>query len=126
MTPSVAMAIGRKTTHTMTIDPASFRGPAGQIHLVDGRVFRVVQPIGIADYEFVRDSGALAPLIDQGLVLEGEEVDVAELGENVPDGGLVLEHRKIPFLSYPYEWPFAALKAATEAGMLPQSDTSGK
>ena len=83
--------------------------------MVDGRIFRVVQPIGIADYEFVRDSRALAPLIDQGLVLKGQEVDNVELGENLPDGGLVLEHRKIPFWSYPYEWPFAALKAAALA-----------
>jgi hypothetical protein len=30
----------------------------------------------------------------------------------VPQSELVLEHDVIPFISYPYEWPFALLKRA--------------
>ena len=99
----------------MAIDPASFRDPAGQVHVIGGRVFRAVHPVAMADYEFVRDSGALTPLMDQGLVLGGSEVDGSELGEYAPHGGCVVEHRSIPFWSYPYEWPFGALKAAALA-----------
>ena len=97
------------------IDPASFRDRTGQVHLVGDRVFRAVQPSGLADYAFVKDSGALVPLIDEGLVLGAEEVEPDNLGSEVPAGGLVLEHPRIPFWSYPYEWPFGALKAAALA-----------
>ncbi|MCZ6740734.1 MAG: class I SAM-dependent methyltransferase [Alphaproteobacteria bacterium] len=54
----------------------------------------------------------MAPLIKRGMVIESEEVDGAQLGEDAPERGIVLEHPKIPFWSYPYEWPFGALKAA--------------
>ncbi len=99
----------------MTVDPASFRDPAGQVHLAGDRVFRTVHPVGLADYEFVRDSKALLPLVEAGRVLGAEEVDAANLGSHAPAGGVVLEHRRIPFWSYPYEWPFEALKAAALA-----------
>lgn len=99
----------------MTVDPASFRDRAGQVHRIGDRIFRTVQPAGLADYEFVRDSGALAPLMAEGVVLGAEEVDAADLGADAPTGGLVLEHRRLPFWSYPYEWPFGALKAAALA-----------
>ncbi len=99
----------------MAIDPASFRDPAGQVHLAGNRVFRAVQSVGLADYEFVRDSKALVPLVEEGRVLGAEEVDAATLGAHAPAGGVVLEHRRIPFWSYPYEWSFGALKAAALA-----------
>lgn len=79
---------------------------------MNGRVFRAVQPIAVEDYTFVRDSGALAPLIAKGRVIASEETDPSVLGADAPEGGIVLEHPKVPFWSYPYEWPFGALKAA--------------
>ncbi len=96
----------------MTRDPASFRDPSGQIHHVNGKVFRSVQPVAVPDYEFVRDSGALAPLIENGSIISGEEVNVSVLGPDAPSDGYVLEHPVIDFWSYPYEWSFSALKAA--------------
>ena len=97
------------------IDGASFRDPAGHVHHAGGRVFRTVRPAGLADYRFVRDTGALDPLIESGAVLGAEEVDAGILGAEAPAGGLVFEHPRIPFWSYPYEWPFGALKAAALA-----------
>ena len=99
----------------MTADPASFRDPAGQVHRISNRVFRAVQPSGLVDYAFVRDSGALRPLMAEGLVIEAEEVDTASLGTDAPPCSLLLEHRRLPFWSYPYEWSFGALKAAALA-----------
>ena len=78
-------------------------------------MFRTVQPAGLADYRFVRDTKALDPLIESGAVLGAEEVDAGILGDEAPVGGVVLEHPRIPFWSYPYEWPFGALKAAALA-----------
>ena len=106
----------------MAIDPASYRDRAGYVFLVGGRVFRAVRPAGVADYEFVRDSKALASLVQDGAVLGAREIDPASLGAAAPTGGLVIEHPRIPFWSYPYEWPFGALKAAALAHLDIQID----
>lgn len=97
------------------IDPASFRDPAGQVHHVDGRIFRAVQRAGLDDWLFVKGTGVLERLMQRGTVLRAEEVDPGILGGAAPDGGLVLEHPRIPFWSYPYEWPFGCLRAAALA-----------
>lgn len=96
----------------MAIDPASYRDPAGQVHRLKDRIFRTVQPAGLEEYSFVKESGALLELIEAGSVISGEEVEPDLLGDQAPVGGLVIEHPRIPFISYPYEWSFQALKAA--------------
>lgn len=94
-------------------EPSSFRDPAGQvIEGPDGRVFRTVAPATVEEYRHVRNCGAVEALIVEGALVAAEEVDPAEAGVVPPAGGLVLEHPRLPFVSYPYEWPFPLLKAA--------------
>lgn len=95
----------------MTVDPASYRDPSGHVHIVGERVFRTVTPHGQAEYTVVRDSGALKGLIERGALIAATEVEGVELSDAGADD-LVLEHPKIPVVSYPYEWPFSALQAA--------------
>jgi ribosomal protein L11 methylase PrmA len=78
----------------------------------DGRIFRTITARALADYTFVRDSGVLRWLVDGGRLVAAEEVDPALLGEGAHGAPIVVEHPRIPFVSYPYEWPFPALKAA--------------
>jgi hypothetical protein len=42
------------------------------------------------------------------------EVPSAELAGAVGEWELVVEHERIPFISYPYEWPFSMLRDAAE------------
>ncbi|MFQ5545406.1 MAG: class I SAM-dependent methyltransferase, partial [Acidiferrobacterales bacterium] len=51
-------------------------------------------------------------LIDDGRVIAEKNVDPSVLGQSARSARYVLEHPILPFVSYPYEWPFAALKAA--------------
>ena len=97
------------------IDPASFRDPAGQVHHVDGRIFRAVQRAGLEDWLFVQGTEVFERLVRRGAIVSAEEADPAMLGDDAPAGGMVLEHPRIPFWSYPYEWPFGALRAAALA-----------
>ena len=94
----------------MVADPASYRDPSGHVHIVDGRVFRSVTEHGIEEYLAVRDSGALQSLVARGAVIGAEEVT----GISLPgiDAARVIEHARLSFISYPYEWPFDALKSA--------------
>ena len=97
---------------TEVAEAGSFRDPAGQVYLVDGRVFRTVMPCAVEDFEFVRSTGLVAKLIEYGQLIPESVVDSAVLGEAGAHASYVLEHPLLPFISYPYEWSFAALKAA--------------
>jgi len=93
-------------------DAGSFRDPAGRIFLSGGRVLRTVMPQSAAAYEGARDTGLLDRLIGGGMLVGAEEVDPAPLGEAAPAPSYLLEHPRIPFLSYPYEWSFPLHKKA--------------
>jgi ribosomal protein L11 methylase PrmA len=92
-------------------DAASFRDPSGQVYHRDGRVLRTITARAAPHYEHVRDAGLLRRWTERGWLIETCEVPVpADLA--APDIRYVVEHAPIPFVSYPYEWPFGALKAA--------------
>lgn len=93
-------------------DAASFRDPSGHVHHHDGRILRTVTSRAVPGYERVRDTGLLRKWIDAGWVVETSEVPVSDLPIDGPPPRYLLEHARIPFISYPYEWSFVALKAA--------------
>ncbi|HEX9584150.1 MAG TPA: class I SAM-dependent methyltransferase, partial [Gammaproteobacteria bacterium] len=93
-------------------DAGSFRDPSGQVHLVGGRIFRTVMQRAADDFEFARSTGLIEQLISSGQLIPETIVDNDTLGAAASGVRYVLEHPRLPFISYPYEWPFAALKAA--------------
>lgn len=93
-------------------ESGSFRDHRGRIFYVEGRVLRTVMPMAVADFDFVRQSGLVDELYAQGKLTGEQLVDSAILGEHAGDARYVLEHPRLPFISYPYEWSFSALKAA--------------
>jgi len=92
--------------------PGSFRDPSGQVFEVENRIFRTVTDYATSDFDFVRSTGLLQKLTLTGLVLPFETVDQDILGPIGKNASYVLESPKLPFVSFPYEWPFSALKAA--------------
>ena len=107
------MRTGAAKTPASQAEPSSFRDPAGQvIEGRDGRIFRSVAPAAVEDYRYVRSCGVVDALVVEGALVAAEEVDPVEAGVLPPPGGMVLEHPRLPFISYPYEWPFSLLKAA--------------
>ncbi len=96
----------------MHIDPASFRDPSGNVFLIDEKVFRTVNAPAIDDFEYVESTELMSRLVEKGWCVESKVVDPKSLNGFAGNTKYVLQHSKIPFISYPYEWPFAALKAA--------------
>ena len=76
----------------------------------DGRIRRAVTDIGIGNARAVRQTGLLERLSSRGWLLPERAIATELAGR--PDVRAVYEYPRIPFVSYPYEWPFAALKAA--------------
>lgn len=92
--------------------PGSFRDVAGNVYEVDGRIFRTVNPCACKDFEAVRDSGVVAESIANGFLITSNNVEPGDRPATIPDTPYLIEHERIPYVSYPYEWSFSQLKAA--------------
>jgi hypothetical protein len=95
---------------TRTFEPGSFRDPESRVFYAGDDVYRALSADGLSDFEAVQGSG----LLNDGRVVATERVqDVGSLkGLLVHEPAAVLKHERIPFVSYPYEWPFSMLKDA--------------
>ncbi|MGD2103276.1 MAG: methyltransferase [Acidimicrobiia bacterium] len=86
-------------------DPGSFRDPASHIVYEDGRVLRLLDQRGRQGWEALAASSFLEKAVADGRLIESKLVD--------HEGAAgALEHPRIPFISYPYEWTFSMLKDA--------------
>jgi ribosomal protein L11 methylase PrmA len=94
------------------IDPGSFRDPAGRVLHCGDRVLRAIYPAGASAYEAARDSGVVARAVERGRLLSFKEIPIQAEALTAPLPTYLLEHPRIEFISYPYEWSFSALKAA--------------
>jgi ribosomal protein L11 methylase PrmA len=90
----------------------SFRDPSGYVYRSGDTILRTVRQPAVQDYDFVKTSGVLRELQNKGWLIESEETD--DIGLVPPDEAVkyVIKHPLLPFISYPYEWPFGALQAA--------------
>lgn len=93
-------------------DGGSFRDPGGRIFSAQKRILRAVMERSSAAYEATRDSGLLGRLSERGLLLDSKEIDASSLGQLSPAPAYLLEHPRIPFISYPYEWSFSLHRQA--------------
>lgn len=98
--------------NTARIDAGSFRDPSGRVYLLGDRVFRTVMPIVADDFEYVQSTGLIDELVADGLTIPDQFVDPAVLEDAGAGARYVIEHPRLPFISYPYEWSFPALRAA--------------
>ena len=94
------------------VDGGSFRDPAGRVHDLNGRILRTITHRAASDYEALRDDGVLSWLFRHGLVVPAREVGLDEIVGLGDEVAYVVEHPRLPFVTYPYEWPFSALKTA--------------
>lgn len=91
-------------------DAASFRDPSGFVFRHGGAVYRQVNRFYEAAYRQLMDGGLYGALVEDGLLVDHEEVPFPEgAGEAAY---CVIRPRQLPFISYPYEWSFSALKQA--------------
>ncbi len=100
----------------MLWDPASFRDPAGRVIKLENRVFRIVSPLHAPVFKRVLDSGVLNALAERRAMVDTQQLrssDIPdEIAEKLDPGAVVLEHECIAPITYPYEWPWEALRDA--------------
>ncbi|MCJ2187038.1 class I SAM-dependent methyltransferase [Novosphingobium beihaiensis] len=96
----------------MHYDPGSYRDPAGRI-VVDGRrIFRAIFDSGRVTFEAAVSSGVIDACIERGQLLPMNRLPLETLPTLEHTPCHVIEHPRLDYISYPYEWCFAQLKAA--------------
>ena len=97
-------------------EPGSFRDRDSRVVITDDAILRALSPEGAGDWDALAASPLLDTLIDRGDLIATKEVDLAALNgatDLLPSGVTrVLEHERVPFISYPYEWTFSMLQDA--------------
>jgi SAM-dependent methyltransferase len=94
-------------TRSPSLEPGSFRDWDSRVFYDDGRVLRALSEDGLADWQALARSKLFADAVAEGKLVE------TSVAETPIDGAAaVLEHERIPFVSYPYEWTFAMLRDA--------------
>lgn len=96
-------------------DPGSFRDPLSRVFVSDEAVVRGLAGDGLADFEMLEQSGLLRTAIDNGSLVASERISAetaSSLGVSTDGWDGFLRHERIPFVSYPYEWPFEMLREA--------------
>jgi hypothetical protein len=96
-------------------DPGSFRDPTGRVAISDDRVLRLLGERGAADARMALGTPSVRAAVECGDVISSRWA-AAGSGYDPLVGGApvaaVLEHPRLPFIAYPYEWTFAMLKDA--------------
>ena len=104
----------------------SFRDPSGCCIAVGGRIFRAVNDEGLALIESFLGSGgarefferrclpATRKLNEAEVTRALEQPELARLTADIGRPAALFEHERVPFVSFPYEWPPEMLHAAAE------------
>src|SRR5690606_22569122 len=111
--PSSAAA-GTRTMPPATPDPGSYRDREGRVFESDGRLLRALSARALEEWDAVSATPFFARAMADGRVVETRRVDLpadAPVATAQP-WVAALEHQRIPFISYPYEWSFGMLRDA--------------
>jgi precorrin-6B methylase 2 len=101
------------------LESGSFRDREGRVSYHDGEVYRFLSANALAAYDRLEATRFFRKGLDQGTIIPTVRADLSLLAgaATEPDEQALawkgaLHHERIPFVSYPYEWPFSMLKDA--------------
>jgi hypothetical protein len=104
---------GRDLALQSSVEAGSFRDHDSRVFLTPEGVFRVLSADGLADWQALAATPLWRELQEAGLVVATEPAELDALpGLLASEAAGALRHERVPFVSYPYEWPFSMLKDA--------------
>ena len=100
-----------KKVSKINYDSGSFRDPAGKIFYYKDKIYREIFKTGLSRLSFLQKNNLLKELTEKNYIIKTELINSEEF--NLADkNNKIIEHEKIDFISYPYEWTFNQLKDA--------------
>jgi ribosomal protein L11 methylase PrmA len=97
----------------LDFDAGSYRDPGSRVLDHDGRILRTLDESAAAEFAWVERTGLLERLIRDGWIVGTRRTEDLRVRRDT-GSTLLLEHDRVPFVSYPYEWTFSALKRAAQ------------
>ncbi len=94
------------------VEPGSFRDRHGRVYYRDGAVCRGLSPTALAEWRKLSKTAFFARHQEEGKIVATEELSADEAAALGTGWAGALRHERIPFVSYPYEWPFGMLRDA--------------
>lgn len=105
------------------VEAPSFRDPSGSVIVSRDRVLRIVNSEGTRDFKAFLESRTAQRFVADGQIVGTRSIDVDALERSPFEkrsiglashdaDAIVVEHDRIPFRNYPYEWPPEMLHAA--------------
>lgn len=95
-----------------TIDSSSFRDRTAQVFHYNGKIYRGLNSSAAKVYLELSETNAWSKLVAENKIIHTSIDHEISKSIDVQYWAMVLNHQKIPFISYPYEWPFEMLKQA--------------
>lgn len=103
----------------------SFRDPAGHLKPLNGRILRVINQRGEPDFRAFFESESARQLAAAGCLVSTRLLDQVETADiragtllqgqlHQPEVAMLVEHERVPFQSFPYEWSPEMLHAAAQ------------
>ena len=98
--------------NSIKIDPGSFRDPSGNILNYNDKIIRILKKEGAERIKYFRETNLLNQSISNQFLIESKFIDADLIDHGHDDVKEVVEHKKLNYISYPYEWSFDQLKDA--------------
>jgi len=100
-----------------SLERGSFRDRDSRVFYSGGRVLRGLSEAGREAWETLEATSFFSRMISAGKIVSSDRLQPEAVHEGEGDPELAgwsafLEHARIPFVSYPYEWPFGMLRDA--------------
>lgn len=96
----------------ISVEPGSFRDPAGNIFYYEGKVLRLLNKSGQDRYNFLKKGDLINKCFKNDFLIKSYEVNDSKFDSDIFKNKKIIEHEKINYISYPYEWSFDQLKDA--------------
>jgi|694.fasta_scaffold82197_4 ribosomal protein L11 methylase PrmA len=91
--------------------PGSFRDPSGNVFNYQNKIIRSVTKIAEQKYLYIKNNNIIEDSIKNNFLINTFEINDVFLKEQLKSSFL-LEHQKLEYVSYPYEWSFEQLRDA--------------
>jgi hypothetical protein len=97
----------------IAVEPGSFRDRTARVFYHGGHIFRGLTRTALQEWQALSASSFFRKFSETGALVATRQLDSAALPfrSDEPWAG-VLEHERLPFVSYPYEWSFEMLRDA--------------